>query len=369
MLVILLAFIPWLILLALHMYLMCQKRNSEFFAHRSIVIIVMTQLYVFISSVLVATSLLVPSINFCIVLNCIYSLALPTCILPLYLGIPGLIVRSELNKMMVSRSQGHHSWKWKLRYFYSVRVKLLIIAIASIVQLGIYFCFQYNFTLLGDCQRYSIFPFTIIQIFYFLPIIFIGLKIRDVNDPHSIRLEIVTTLILILPAVICLFFFLTDKLPFAFQYLYLYATVVILFSNLMLPVIILYKKKTNKKTSQGGSDIDISAILTGSDYESFVSHCIANLVTENVLFYQDVESYKIFQTSEKAQHIYEEYIEREAPLEINIDDNIARQIKLNLPNYPANLFDEAQFAVSVLLKIDVIPRWRRTSQQHDFPLS
>jgi hypothetical protein len=359
MLVILLAFIPWLVILLVFMYLLWKRRNSEFFAHRSIPIIFITQIYVFISSILVVTSLLV-DINFCIILNVIYSIALPTCILPLYLGVPGLIVRSELNKMMVSRSNGEVSWKWKLRYFYSVRVKLGVMFIASILQLGIYFCFQYNFTLWGDCQRYSIFPFTIIQIFYFIPIIIIAMIIRKINDPYLIRWEILTTLISVLPAVICLFFLLADKLPFAFQYVYLYASVIIFITNLIAPIIVLYGSK--KPKSHSGSDIDISAILTGPEYESFVQHCITNLATENVLFYQDVESYKIFQTFDKAKHIYEEYIERDSPLQINIDDDVMKKIKANLNNYPDNLFDEAQFAVSVLLKIDVIPRWRRSSQ-------
>lgn len=340
----------------------------------------MVQFFIFISTLIVCLSLLTPY-DFCVILNVIYSLSLPVCILPLYLYIPSVVIRSELNSMMTDRvksyghghgqgqghgrdhgANNHNNWKWKLRFLYSTRSKFLIIAIASILQLIIYFVVQYTLTINGDCQLYSIYPFILIQCFYLLPIIIFTIKLRSTNDPHLIRLEILTTIIVIIPAIVSLFLFISDRLPFPFQYAYIYAAITIFICNLVFPLTI-NAIKQYKEVNLSLSYNNINTIFDNdSQYESFVNHCVNNMVTEYILFYQEAEQYKLFQTYDRAYHIYNEFIKRNSPMELNLDDQIVKKVKDNLEQAGHDLFDDVIKAVDVLLRQEVIPKWKQRQE-------
>ena len=350
MLIVLLTFLIWFIGLCIGFYFLWKNRKEAFFIHRSPILIVLTQIFAFVSSFLVAVSLLVTN-DFCIILNCIYSLTLPVCILPLYMKVPNVILKSDLNEMMITNIR--HGWKWRVKKLFTTPIKLLIILIASSVQLGIYFGVQQNIAIPGDCQLYSIFPFVITQGFYLLPIAVLAVHLRKINDPHKIRLEIIITLIGILPGVISLFLFVGRVLFFPFQYAFIYSAVAIFVTGLIIPLIIL---GIRSKRPEYDSQEDIPTLLR---QQSFTEYCATKWVSENILFYQAVEDYHQFPTLEKAQGIYNEYIARDADMEVNLDDWVVERIKVNLERFEANLFEDAIRAVKMLLVQDVIPGWKR----------
>ena len=345
----LIAFIIWIFVLCPALYVVWKHRKNDFFVHRTPIVMILTQLFTFISALVVAISFYV---DICTGLNVIYSMSTPICIVPLCLMIPNVVLRSELNEMMSSEPQDLNNWRWKFRWIYSTKGKLLFISVATVLQLGILFAIIYTIPIPGDCQLHSVYLLIVTQVFYFIPTIVLASKLKKINDPHSIRLEIAVTLIAMIPGVIALFLFIANKLPFSFQYAYIYAITGIFFSNLILPVIIFLRRPMLKHHSNE----DISILVRE---EAFSRYCITRLANENVLFYQAVEEYRNWPTQPKALEIYNEYISRNAPKEINLDNWIVKEIRENLNKTEANLFDSAFNAVRILLVQNIVPAYRQ----------
>nr|XP_023662190.1 regulator of G-protein signaling 21-like [Paramormyrops kingsleyae] len=85
---------------------------------------------------------------------------------------------------------------------------------------------------------------------------------------------------------------------------------------------------------------------------------------ENIEFWLTCEDYKKIKSSLKmnsrAKKIYEQYIQTEAPKEINIDHQTRELIKRNMKTPTICCFDEAQKIVYGLMERDSYPRFLRS---------
>ncbi|KAJ8390445.1 hypothetical protein AAFF_G00103800 [Aldrovandia affinis] len=85
---------------------------------------------------------------------------------------------------------------------------------------------------------------------------------------------------------------------------------------------------------------------------------------ENMEFWLTCEEYKKIKSSNKlnakAKKIYEQYIQAEAPKEINIDHHTRETIKRNVMSPTTICFDEAQKIVYGLMERDSYPRFLRS---------
>ncbi|XP_036410295.1 regulator of G-protein signaling 13-like [Megalops cyprinoides] len=85
---------------------------------------------------------------------------------------------------------------------------------------------------------------------------------------------------------------------------------------------------------------------------------------ENIEFWLRCEEYKKIKSSyrmnSKAKKIYEQYIQAQAPKEINIDHQTREIIKRNVKSPTTLCFDEAQKIVFGLMERDSYPRFLRS---------
>ena len=385
----LIIFIVWIIVLIASLRIVWINKHKSFFIHRSVTIIFITQTSILVASIIIATSLMKMSPEFCIILNWTYCISLPICMLSSNLMSPSLIINSHLNRMKPERARrGHelrtgacdpsrrifesanhtHSFSnsvqrdiWQLRHFCTIRAKLIFLAIICVVQMIIYCILQYTTKLdddVGasqhDCQDYSVYPFTGIMTTCLIPISFGFYKLIHVDDPYSMRFEIIITAIFHGLSMIGIILFIAGKLPFQLQYVFLYAMIVVFICNLILPVIL----HLRKPMLHHNSEEDVREILKNSN-SSLLMYSVRNYVAENILFYQAVDLYREFPTDEKATFIFNEYIEIDAPLQVNIDDIIYQCIKSGKETPTPDLFDRAQNAIRKLIVESILPGWRQ----------
>jgi hypothetical protein len=368
-------FFLWIIALIGLLTIVWKNRSNPFFTHRSIGIIFLAQISILLASIIISTSIVIDlsiktnlSDHFCILLNCTYSVLLPICMLSSNLMTPSLIINSTLNRMKAGRADGviGQKWKWRMRYFCMTRNKLIILAITCAIQLVIYLVVQFTAKVEGDCQNNALYPFLAVFGLYLIPISASGYRLLDVDDPHSIRLEILITTIFSLPSMVGIILFIAGKLPFDLQFVFLYALIVIFVCNLVLPVMILLRKPSIQRHDSFDS---VSIIFDPSKqniYKSLLEYSTKQYMAENILFYKIIEEYKTgLITVEKAQHIFNEYIEIDSVLQINIDHIIREKIRINLDEPTSDLFDLAQKAIRKLIIESIVPGWRRDGNSFD----
>jgi len=367
----LLLFLSWAIVLAVLLSVVWKHRENPFFTHRSVFIIFLAQISILIASIIISASIIVDissdtklSHTFCILLNCTYCVLLPICMLSSNLMTPSLIINSAVNRMKPERANGKfgEKWKWRMRHFCTTRAKLIILFITCIVQLFIYLVIQFNTTIDGNCQFYSLYPFIAVLGFYLIPISISGYKLLDVDDPFAIRLEILITTIFSLPSMVGVILFLAGVLPFDLQYVFLYALLVIFVCNLAFPVAILLQRPTLQRYD---STDNISLIFDTNNphiYTALLQYSTKQYMAENILFYKTVDDYKTTVLAdnllETAQHIFDEYIEIDAVLQINIDHSIREVIRSNLANPTTQIFDVAHKAIRKLIIESILPGWK-----------
>uniref|UniRef100_K7GIC3 RGS domain-containing protein n=1 Tax=Pelodiscus sinensis TaxID=13735 RepID=K7GIC3_PELSI len=85
---------------------------------------------------------------------------------------------------------------------------------------------------------------------------------------------------------------------------------------------------------------------------------------ENIEFWIACEEYKKIKSptkmAEKAKKIYEEFIQTEAPKEVNIDHGTKAVTIKNLVEPSASSFNEAQKRIFALMEKDSLPRFMRS---------
>ncbi|KAK2860941.1 hypothetical protein Q7C36_005107 [Tachysurus vachellii] len=86
---------------------------------------------------------------------------------------------------------------------------------------------------------------------------------------------------------------------------------------------------------------------------------------ENIAFYLACEDYKNTKTSSKlcskAKKIYEEFIDSDAPKEVNLDHETKSIMKKNMEHPTASCFDLAQSKIYTLMEKDCYPRFLKST--------
>uniref|UniRef100_A0AAF5I1Q2 RGS domain-containing protein n=1 Tax=Strongyloides stercoralis TaxID=6248 RepID=A0AAF5I1Q2_STRER len=109
--------------------------------------------------------------------------------------------------------------------------------------------------------------------------------------------------------------------------------------------------------------------------EPFMKFLEEQFCQENLIFYTIVQKYKAISNEEEriviGKEIIESHLEENAPYQINIDDKIRKEIlkSANEVKYNVELFDNAQFQTTEMMKFDLWPRYLKTiDKQQNKPL-
>ncbi|TSS97519.1 Regulator of G-protein signaling 16 [Bagarius yarrelli] len=117
------------------------------------------------------------------------------------------------------------------------------------------------------------------------------------------------------------------------------------------------------------------ALMWNTSFQNLLSHkdglCIfqAFLISEhseeNIAFYLACEDYKNTKTSSKlcskAKIIYEEFIDNDAPREVNLDHETKCITKKNMVQPTASCFELAQSKIYTLMEKDCYPRFLKST--------
>jgi len=108
-------------------------------------------------------------------------------------------------------------------------------------------------------------------------------------------------------------------------------------------------------------------------YQDFFGFLAKEWSTENLLFWKQVNEYKVIadpeQRTKKAQAIYETFIRENAIYEVNLPDTIRSKLRLSVEqilaqgeNIPSNIFDGAQNEIFSLMSNDSFHRFIKTEE-------
>ncbi|KAM4628975.1 regulator of G-protein signaling 16 [Polymixia lowei] len=97
---------------------------------------------------------------------------------------------------------------------------------------------------------------------------------------------------------------------------------------------------------------------------AFTAFLVSEFSEENIAFYFACEEYRSTKSAAKmptkAQRIYDEFIGRDAPREINIDHETHDITKANMLAPSSSCFDTAQHKIYMLMAKDCYPRFLRS---------
>ncbi|MEQ2269394.1 hypothetical protein XENORESO_003968 [Xenotaenia resolanae] len=96
----------------------------------------------------------------------------------------------------------------------------------------------------------------------------------------------------------------------------------------------------------------------------FRAFLVSEYSEENIAFYLACEDYRTSKPSKlatKAKKIYEEFIDSDAPREVNIDHATKELTKENMKRPKQSCFDQAQDRIYTLMEKDCYPRFLRSS--------
>ncbi|XP_043942738.1 regulator of G-protein signaling 21-like [Protopterus annectens] len=111
-------------------------------------------------------------------------------------------------------------------------------------------------------------------------------------------------------------------------------------------------------------DINTAIVCFKAGLEAFRSFLKSEFSEENIDFWLACEDFKKTKApdiiSSKAQQIYTDFIEVNAPKEINIDFNTRDTISKNISEPTINCFDNAQKSIYSLMVKDSFPRFLKS---------
>ncbi|KAL4635039.1 regulator of G-protein signaling 5-like [Arapaima gigas] len=112
-------------------------------------------------------------------------------------------------------------------------------------------------------------------------------------------------------------------------------------------------------------------LLTNKDgLLAFRSFLVSEYSEENIDFYLACEDYRNAKSSTelsvKAKEIYEEFVQCDAPREVNIDQGTRNITKTNLEQPTRTCFDVAQLRIYTLMEKDCYPRFLRSTTYQEY---
>lgn len=131
--------------------------------------------------------------------------------------------------------------------------------------------------------------------------------------------------------------------------------------------------KKQKSKSNKFSDINVDLVLSDAAlYSAFKDWSIANLCSENLLFYVDVEEFKktedIEQLEQQGERIFEKFVKDGAYNQINLDHETRQDITRSVHNryYHKDMFKGAQYLVMDLIKYDLLVKFAESDIYREY---
>jgi len=117
----------------------------------------------------------------------------------------------------------------------------------------------------------------------------------------------------------------------------------------------------NQKVNSKYSDME-SALTDPRLYSVFFNWAVANLCSENLLFYEDAEKFKeadVINIKEEAERIYLKFITEGSYIQINLDYETRKDITHAIQNktYHRDMFVPAQRMIMELIKYDLLVKF------------
>lgn len=132
-------------------------------------------------------------------------------------------------------------------------------------------------------------------------------------------------------------------------------------------------KKHKGKSNNKHIDMNVDSVLQDSAlYEVFYEWSIANLCSENLQFYADVEQFKKLTDEgalkQEAERVFEKYIKDGAYNQINLDYETRQNITQALyeEHFTKKMFDAAQFMILDLIKYDLLVKFLDSNSYREY---
>lgn len=319
-------------------------------------------------------------------------------------------VFSQRRSNLVELEKGKNSWAWKFKKWYNLKTKIGIIFLAAIIQITIFIAVDFTVTLPGEeCLRKTFAIVSAHLVFYAIILSTFLVRIFQVQDPYYFKVELIFNNLIFMPVLITVFlypiyppmfpstfdirsmvllalftaFLLNALYPASLSYPVVEDLLQSIFNKLSGKHVRIDKETTDSviqellKTSQalestnpGANSKEIFAVVLHHPYllEAFTQFTIDNWCVENVLFYKSVEEFRLdfdsaeFDSIEHANGIFQEFISRESPMQVNIESNIHAKIIIDMKanNIYPTMFQNAEDSIFELMRKDSFAKWKKT---------
>lgn len=385
-----------LIFSVVFLVLLFQRRRHRIIAPRKPITLFLIVIANAISAIITMVSFIVGKPPFCTILSIIYIL-MPVFGLHFTLIIPSLVLQNDLNNLKVQRDQGikHDIWKYKI--LLSQKAHFCYMILIGVIEVTIFCCLTFLANIPGDCLRNSLISYASFVLCLMLGLGYFIFRFQKIQDPYYMYLENRIGSLVMLPALIIVFLYppFPQIFPswFDIRWINLVNFLVVSTINLALPVTLTFpqierwleKRDKHYLHPQEMHDLkteaDILALNTGTDlfhlvfqngtlYQAFVQFTTREWSVENTLFLKAVQEFKTrysapdYDSTQKAVSIIKEYIETNAPLEINIDDKVRKGIVSSFKSltFSQGMFDSAEKMVQTLVKTDSFERFQKSPE-------
>lgn len=342
----------WLVAILFSIGYCYRYRNDRFFRVRSIPVMFFSTFFGFGSSLYFAISLSVGTGN-CFVEGIFYSLLFPLAFSPMVLMVPDLMIRHQLNEEKSNRAIGKVSTVWRLRPFLYLSNKFLMMFFLSVIQMGIYFLFYF----LGsfDCSTLSLFIFDTVMMLAFIPFAFVIRRISNITDPFQIKNQLLIIWIIASPLIVItvLYPFAPQIFPSAFDFRMIFITSnALMFSWNFLAIISYHHFRPRNQNVLISSVSSYFGFGHQSQFQEILAFCRERWCSENIYAYEAILNFEIYHTLEGARRIFDNYIDFDAPLQINLNYQTVIDLKQKLEqqDISSTLFDPVKIELEVLLE-------------------
>lgn len=387
------------VMLLVSIVILLRYRQHDLIKYRNVETLIPFLSYLYAVMLLHTISLFVGKPVFCIPLNVLMATVFYFTAHFMMLG-PTVVFRSQLNELKTNgdnHSHNHFYWRFA-RAFVAVPLRLIITVILGSAYLAYYLPLLYLGHLNGDCLRQVIMSGSTYTIIFSGFLGYLSLKLMSVKDVFFLRFEITLSMLLNTPVQVVLdnvYTFAPHLFPdwFDIRWVFIIFGFVIILVNGVFPCCLLNERfhrlmtrlvygnvidsDESEKIIQrlqkvSGDEVikyifDIPPLL-----ESFKQYAQDNWSVENVLFYQEIETFHsefniiMKQPANRVQNIYDVYIRNGAQLEVNLTSPIKQAIKeaVAAGQFSLGMFDEAQRQVKKLMTDDTLKEWRKTASCH-----
>ncbi|XP_041789096.1 regulator of G-protein signaling 5 [Chelmon rostratus] len=117
------------------------------------------------------------------------------------------------------------------------------------------------------------------------------------------------------------------------------------------------------KVQDGKAFQDLETLLnTKSGLQAFRGFLRSEFSEENLMFWLACEDYRVSPSKTKASSIYSQFINPDAPQEVNLDAETREAVLSVVDSLCADTFDKAQKRIYSLMAKDSFPRFLRSPQ-------